>query len=155
MTNTDVGRQFTEFVVANEPSLRRALVARYGADVGREATAEALAFGWRHWDRISSMSKPVGYLYRVAQTYVRRRHRRKQLFEAQPAPAEAWVEPDLMPALASLSERQRVAVLLIHGYGWTLQEVADLLGRSRSTVQRHLQRGMTKLSDRLQGVQSA
>ena len=47
--------------------------------------------------------------------------------------------------LAGLPERQRVAVVLIHGLQWTQQEVADLLGVGRTTVERHLERGMRKL----------
>ena len=56
---------FSAFVVEVEPRLRRALTATFGADVGREAAAEALAYGWAHWSRVSAMANPAGYLYRV------------------------------------------------------------------------------------------
>jgi RNA polymerase sigma factor (sigma-70 family) len=49
--------------------------------------------------------------------------------------------------LQRLSERQRVCVVLVHGYGWTHQEVADLLGISPSSVQNHAQRGLARLRD--------
>jgi RNA polymerase sigma factor (sigma-70 family) len=55
------------------------------------------------------------------------------------------VEPGLPAALASLSENQRVAVILVAGFGWRLREVAELRGVSISTVQNHLERGMKKL----------
>ena len=48
-------------------------------------------------------------------------------------------------AMAALSERQRVTVGLVHGYGWTQQDVADLLHLSPGTVKNHLDRGMAKL----------
>jgi len=35
-------------------------------------TAEALAYAWENWDRLSSMKNPVGYLYRVGQSRARR-----------------------------------------------------------------------------------
>jgi DNA-directed RNA polymerase specialized sigma24 family protein len=35
--------------------------------------------------------------------------------------------------------------MLIHGYGWTQMEVAELLGVSKTTVQQHLERGVVKL----------
>src|SRR5215469_926755 len=70
---------FTEFVSAVEPRLRRALVAAYGFDEGREATAEALAYAWEHWDRLRLMSNIPGYLFRVGQTK-RRRKRQPVLF---------------------------------------------------------------------------
>ncbi len=59
------------------------------------------------------------------------------------------VEPGLPNALASLSKNQRVAVTLIIGFGWKLQEVAELLGVSKSTVQSHIDRGMKKLRARI------
>jgi RNA polymerase sigma factor (sigma-70 family) len=62
------------------------------------------------------------------------------------------VEPALPAAIASLSEKQRVAVFLVHGYGWTRREVAELLGISVNSVGNHLDRGLVKLRGRL-GVQ--
>jgi hypothetical protein len=50
-----------------------ALAAAAGIEAGREATAEALAYGWEHWDRVGSMENPVGYLYRVGRSKARKR----------------------------------------------------------------------------------
>jgi DNA-directed RNA polymerase specialized sigma24 family protein len=36
----------------------------------------------------------------------------------------------------------------VHGYGWTLEETSRLLGVGRSTVQKHVDRGL----DRLRGA---
>jgi RNA polymerase sigma factor (sigma-70 family) len=55
----------------------------------------------------------------------------------------------LPAALAGLPERERTIVLLLHGYGWHLTEVADTLGVSKSTVQTHDERGMKKLRTKL------
>lgn len=55
------------------------------------------------------------------------------------------MEPRLGPALARLSERQRVAVVLVNGYGWMFAEVADVLGIKVTTVQNHLNRGLDHL----------
>src|SRR3954468_22944054 len=63
---------FGDFVTLVEQRLRRALVAAYGAEVGREATADALAWAWQHWDRVQGMANPAGYLWRVGQTSARR-----------------------------------------------------------------------------------
>jgi DNA-directed RNA polymerase specialized sigma24 family protein len=90
------------------------------------------------------MEKPVGYLYRVGQT--RSRSRRETV--GFPMPAEVgmpWVEPGLAGALAALSEHQRVAVVLAHGFGWTHSEVGDVLGVAASTVQNHVERGLANL----------
>jgi len=134
---------FEVFVAAVEPRLRRAFVARYGSDRGREATAEALAYAWEHWTRIARMENPAGFLYRVGQSRTRVRRRGHAVFRA-PA-SEPWVEPKLLDALTALSEQQRTAVVLVHGFQWTLQEVADLTGVGRTTVQNHLERGLARL----------
>lgn len=56
---------FTAFFREAEPRLRRALTAAVGAEAEPDAAAEALSYGWQHWDRIAAMDNPVGYLYRM------------------------------------------------------------------------------------------
>jgi RNA polymerase sigma-70 factor (ECF subfamily) len=141
---------YTSFVRDSEPRLRQALVARFGPDRGREATAEALAYGWEHWERIAQMQNPAGYLYRVGQSRGRRRWRPLRL-PPSPHHSEPLVEPALPGALARLSGQQRTAVILVHGFAWTHNEVADLMGVSVSTLRNHLRRGMNKLRDTIGG----
>lgn len=140
---------FDAFATAAEPRLRRALVARYGAEVGREVLSEALAYGWEHWDRIKSMDNAAGYLYRVAQSRARKYFAKRPVFPPTRDVGLPWVEPGLPKALASLSGRQRQVVVLVHAYDWTHAEVAELLGISRSSVQNHLERGLAGLRSRL------
>ncbi len=142
---------FTSFVRDAEPKLRRALVAAVGAERGREATAEALAYGWEHWDRVGAMDNPAGYLYRVGRSKARRARPRPVVFPSPPSHEMPLFEPRLAGALARLPERQRTAVMLVHGYGWTYDEVAEVLGvSSRGTVQRHAQRGLDKIRGSLE-----
>lgn len=136
---------FTTFVEECEPRLKRALVAMLGAEVGVEATRDALMYGWEHWDRIRTMENPVGYLYRVGRSRARRYRRPRRLFPSSPEPDPPWVEPGLPDALQRLSDRQRTVVMLVHGHGWPMSEVADVLGLSWSTVRRHADRGMDRL----------
>ena len=146
---------YTLFVEDAGQRLRLALIARYGPDVGAEATAEALAYGWEHWDRVASMANPVGYLYRVGQSRSRALFRARRWWNRRasfPVPSdnpEPVVEPALPAAMASLSEKQRVAVLLVHGFGYSVREVAELLGVSPSTVQRNADRALAGLRDSL------
>ena len=58
---TGPSESFRLFVKESEPRLRHALVAVFGQERGREAVAEAFAFGWEHWGRVSVMDNPVGY----------------------------------------------------------------------------------------------
>ena len=39
----------------------------------REATVEALSYGWEHWARVAAMANPVGYLYVVGRDRATRR----------------------------------------------------------------------------------
>lgn len=142
--------EFKRFVEEVEPRLHRALVAHYGWEAGREAAAEALAFAWEHRSRVLGMDNPTGYLFRVGQSAARRLDRTGPLFEQPQETPEPWVEPRLGPLLAALSERQRVAVVLIHGYGWSAAEVAELIGVSRNTALSHLERGLRQLRSQLE-----
>ena len=141
---------FAEFHARAEPRLRRALIARYGGEVGREATAEALAYAWENWDRIRVMSNATGYLYRVGQSRSRRLWPRRAVFATGGEFSLPWVEPGLPGALNKLSVRQRQTVVLVHGFCYTHQEVADLLGISRTSVQNHVERGLAKLRSELE-----
>lgn len=145
-------QDFEAFVRGNEPRLRHALVAACGFDDGRDATAEALAYAWEHWTELQGVANLPGYLYRVGRTRGRRAKREPALHEA-PGWEESRFEPGLPGALASLSERQRLAVILVHGYGYSLREVAELTGLARSSIQIHAARGLARLRANL-GVTS-
>ena len=146
MKDETLTASFTDFVRDIEPRLRVALCAALGGEVGRECTADALAYAWENWGRLLTMGNPAGYLYKVGRS--RARHYRGQRPEFPPVPSDRmpWVEPGLPAAVARLSERQRVAVVLLHGLDWTYPEVADVLDLSVSTVQKHAERGLAKLA---------
>lgn len=139
---------FEEFFARAERPVRFALCARYGFEVGREATAEALAYAWEHWDRVKGMQNPAGYVYRVGQRLGRRMSQRGRPVEFVPAdPGDHLFEPGLSVALSGLSVRQRTVVMMVHGLGWTHRETAEFLGLSASTVQKHVERALSHLRD--------
>ena len=140
---------FTSFVADVEPRLRRALVSALGLDRGVEATAEALAWAWEHWDQVRTMGNPAGYLYRVGRTRSRRHKSGRVQMPDVVGTSPPWVEPGLPAALASLSEAQRASVMLVHTFGFSLAETAEMLGVAKSTVQTHLERGLRHLRDDL------
>jgi len=147
--------RFRVFVQNVEPRLHGIFFATYGHDRGREATAAALGHAWEFFERVEAMSNPVAYLYRVGQTGIRTK--KVPVVYVRPENPEVNVEPGLIPALESLPERQRQAVMLVHGEGLTLREVAELLEISIPTVQKHAERGLASLRralnvDRLEGT---
>ncbi len=146
MRDETLTASFTEFVNDVEPRLKISLCAALGSDVGSECAAEAMAYAWENWRRVSTMENPAGYLYRVGRSRARGYRSRRPTFPPVPTDRMPWVEPGLPAAVARLSERQRVVVVLRHGLDWTYQEVADLLGLSVSSVQKHAERGLAKLA---------
>lgn len=144
---------FTHFATANEARLRHALIATCGGEAGREATVEALAYGWEHWERLRKMDNPLGYLYIVGRNLSRRHRQSPPSFIEVPDDRMPDIEPALPRALAALSARQRNAVVLVHCFQWTLSEVAELMGVSKTTVQNHLERGMASLRRQIGDVE--
>jgi RNA polymerase sigma-70 factor (ECF subfamily) len=142
--------EFTRFVKEVEPRLSYAFFAAYGPEVGSEVTSEALAYAWEHWSRLSRMDNPAGYLYRVGQSKARWYHRPRICFPGIVGSSLPQVEPRLPEALMHLTQNQRLAVVLIHAMEWTEEEVAGLIGRSRSTVRTHLERGLARLRSELE-----
>jgi DNA-directed RNA polymerase specialized sigma24 family protein len=134
---------FSAFVDETESQLRRALIAVYGTERGREATCDAYAYAWEHWDRLRGVTNLVGYLYRVGQSSTRTPRSRGVV--DRPFEHDTLVEPALRGALARLSERQRAAVVLVHAVGLTVREAAEVLGVKPSTAQRHVERALIAL----------
>ena len=145
---------FTRFVEESGTRLEHSLCAAFGLEVGMEAYADSLAYAWEHWSRIKDMENPVGYLWRTGKhAGYRRKRRRPAIFPQPPAQRVPWVEPDLPGALASLPERQRIAVTLVKCFEYTLREAAEILDCKKTTVQNHVERGMAKLRTQL-GVEA-
>jgi DNA-directed RNA polymerase specialized sigma24 family protein len=137
---------YLEFVSSIDAALRRALVARFGAERGTEAYCEALVFAWEHWDRVRVMERPIPYLFTVGRSRTRRMFSTRPTFVAPPGIAdERQVEPKLAKALEGLSGKQRAAVVLVVAYGWSYAEVAEVMHVQKGTVQRHVDRGMGAL----------
>lgn len=112
-------------------------------DVAREGVAEAFARGISATDRIR---EPVPWLwrvgFRVASDELRRRGRLDRLDDSE----QAGPEPaELFEAISRLSARQRAAVILHYYAGYSLDEIAMIVGTKKSTVGVHLHRGRKQL----------
>lgn len=140
--------EFTAFLERVEPRVRRALSSSLGATEGQAATQAALTWAWENWSRVLNLSSPVGYLYRVGMTTATRGRSRELVVEAPFAASispEVGVDPDLLAALDELSAQQRAVVLLVHGYGYSLRDAAEVLNLNPSTIRVHSQRGLARL----------
>jgi RNA polymerase sigma factor (sigma-70 family) len=144
---------FAEMFEAVEPRLRRALVAWYGPVVGRDAAAEALSWAWEHRQQLDGVGNIGGYLFRVGQSAAKRDvqwRRPIQSTKCECAEQDSSFEPRLDAAMANLSGQQRAAVLMVHGYGYSFREAADVLGVSLATLRTHVGRGMERLRSELE-----
>ena len=132
------------------PRLERAFLARYGTDIAPDLTAEVIAWAWEHRAEVETVDNPGGYLFRVGQSKVREmlRWRRRKVSlppELHGAGDSARFEPALDAALMDLDDDQRTAVILVHCFGWTQPEVAELLDVELHTVRNRVHRGMRSL----------
>jgi len=140
---------FEDFVREVDRPLRQALVGALGSQRGADAHAAALAYAWTNRDRVMHVRSPIGYLYKVGRSSARVRRRPLPHLYPDADPGAPAYEPKLPAALAALPERQRVAVFLAVGCGWSFAEVARLEGTTESTVRTHVKRGLDRLRNDL------
>ena len=129
----------------------RALVARFGPDLGPDITAEVDAWAWEHQAQVLAAANPAGFLFRVGQSRARRYIRWRRSAPWSPLSDRVdFPDVDLERAVARLPRAQRSAVLLVHGFGYSYAEAADLLGTSEGSIRNHLHRGMERLRSLLE-----
>lgn len=140
---------FEEFVDEYGPQLRHAFGVRYGPDVGADVCSEALGYAWEKWPKVAGMENPAGWVFRVGQSRSRRYFRKPPQLPEPVAHSAPVVEPALPVCLSRLSNAQRLAVMLVHGYAYSIRETARLLGVAPSTVQQNATRGLARLRESL------
>ncbi len=79
---------------------------------------------------------------------------RMQAFAARstagsPANLTEWQRHQIEDALCVLSERERECYVLAHGECFSYEDIANLLGISKSSVATHIKRAQAKISERL------
>lgn len=125
----------------------RALLAFSGnAEIANDAVAEAFAQALR---RGAEVRHPERWVWRAAYRIAAGQLQQRSVPTTQPtfeALHDAGFEAvELVGVLAGLSPRQRAAVVLYHGAGYRVTEIARILGTAPSTVRVHLTRGRRRL----------
>jgi DNA-directed RNA polymerase specialized sigma24 family protein len=141
--------EFESLLVLIRSRLRPALVSKWGIEVGSDISSDIEEYSWQHSNRLIRMDNPLGYLYRVAQSRSRR-YKRWMNQSTFPTKFPDVIHEDqsvhgVLELLAGVTEEQRQCILLIHAFDWTYEEVAELLGVSRSVVNNHVHRGLSRL----------
>ncbi len=140
----EFGVRLEDFLRDSRPRLMRAFLGTLGPGRADDALSAAFEWAFTNWERLSAMSNPVGYLFRVGTT---RSTPPMAPLELPPA-GEVGLpefEPKLVPALLNLPETQRTAVWLIHACGWNYADAAEAMDIGESTVGTHASRGLAAL----------
>lgn len=127
-----------------------ALLAYAGdPDVAREAVAESFARALASESSIREIAPWVWRVaFRIAVKDLKDRKRRADASEIDKYPAP---EPrELFDVLSQLSERQRASIVLHYYVGYSLDEIADILGTRKGTIGVHLHRGRARLLELLE-----
>lgn len=126
------------------------------ADVACDSVDEAFTRALDRWEKVSTMSSPDAWVYRVALNVMRRRFNRRLLERrllmrrvVAPPPAEGELHPELWAHVGHLPERQRMAVLLRYVGDLTEAEVAGAMGISRGAVSASLAAARSRLASGL------
>jgi RNA polymerase sigma-70 factor (ECF subfamily) len=127
------------------------------ADVAQEAFARA----YQHWEHVSRLDRPDGWLfvtaYREASSIRRRIRVRRGTHPlgATPMPDSPAAELSLAYLLVGVPERQRAALLLHYHYGLRVSEIARCLRCTQGTVKSLLHRGRATLREMIEEETSA
>ena len=149
---------FEDFYRAERSNVLRAVVfALDDADLGVEATDEAMARAYERWDEVGGMRNPTGWVFRVAVNVGRNRVRRKLLERRKPVPPdpdrpdiEGVADPAIARALARLPLDQRMVVVLRFHLDWSIDEIAEAVECAAGTVKSRLHRALHRLEKMLE-----
>lgn len=125
--------------------------------LAEDLAQEALLRVVRQWDEVARLESPGGWAHRVAVNLalsaLRSRRTRRRIDDqlARWAAPHAGGDPDttvaVRRAVASLPERQRVAIVLRYFADLSVEEVADAMGCPTGTVKTLTSRGIAGLRE--------
>jgi RNA polymerase sigma factor (sigma-70 family) len=156
----DLAASFELFVDAEATRLLGALrlLTRDRAEA-EDVMQEALLKVWERWDHVRGLEDPTGYLYRTAMNLYRKRLRRAAvavrysvgLRPARDRFAEVEARDTVLRALATLTPRQRMGLVLTDLLDYTSQDAAQLMGVTATTVRVLASQGRAALKASMDG----
>jgi RNA polymerase sigma factor (sigma-70 family) len=119
---------------------------------------EALLKVWERWGHVRALDDPTGYLYRTAMNLHRKRLRRAAVAVRHAISRPHRDELDeiesrdtVLRALATLSPRQRMSLVLMDLLGYSSEDAAQLMGVKATTVRVLASQGRAALRDSMGG----
>ena len=134
---------FEDFFEAERTRLYRVMFVICGSrQEAEDISQEAFLRVWERWGRVAKLDEPVGYLHRTAMNVFRDRRRRLVLGLKRalrpPAARDELEEVETRSVaadvLASLTPRQRAAIVLTEALDYSAEEAGGILGIKGSTV---------------------
>lgn len=146
---------FEAWYVPLHPRLVASLASALGdQDLAAEAADEAIVRAYERWDSVAAMDSPNGWVYVCAFNIARRKLRRRSTEirllgrtrrDPVNAPAgEIWL------VVATLPERQRLAVVLRHIAHLREADIGDVMGITRGAVSSTLRAAYASLRTQLE-----
>jgi RNA polymerase sigma-70 factor (ECF subfamily) len=122
------------------------------ADLAREAVDEAMVRAYERWRKVSGMTNPEGWVFRVAMNWATSRLRRRKLLLRSAEPISVSEIPDVadlrvVEAVRRLPPRQRDVVVARFILDMSEADTAQALGIPRGTVKSRLSRGLSTLKE--------
>lgn len=159
-------QRFEELFRMHYPAVRGYALRRTSTDAAQDVVAETFLTAWRRLDDVPADALPwlFGVARRVLANQRRSENRATALAErvaaagpaATSAPEEALGEAELVrAALASLSEKDREALMLVAWHGLSGERAARAAGCSNVTFGVRLHRARRRLADRLRALEPA
>jgi RNA polymerase sigma-70 factor (ECF subfamily) len=143
---------FAMLVEKHERPLRAFLARTFDADVADDVAQEAFLKAWRAAGQYDGRARYSTWLTRIAWRCRMDALRKNRPIEAE---AETHVHPpslELDDMLARLSERERAALVLCDGHGWTHAEAAELLQLPLGTLKSIVARAKARCREMWQGA---
>jgi RNA polymerase sigma-70 factor (ECF subfamily) len=139
----DLASTFEAFVDAETARFHGALrlLTRDRAET-EDLMQDAYLKVWERWHHVRSLEDPTGYLYRTAMNLYRNRRRRaavaiRHAVRSRPARdqlSEVESRDEVLRALATLSPRQRMSLVLTDLLDYSSEEAGRLMGVKATTV---------------------
>lgn len=152
----EASEAFALFFKNNSGLVFRALLAgTLNRAAAEDATAEAFARAYAHWDTVADHPNPRAWVLRVAWNYHWSSWRRWEgrwstdLPGPTPLAVEPWSDPDLVAAIRDLPQGQREVIVLVALGELTPSQAARVLGIAVGTVRSQLFRARVALRQAL------
>ena len=156
MRTVDRGEYEEVFRSAYASVLRTAFLVLHDRGRAEEVTQDGFLRLYERWSQAVSYDHPVAWVRKVVvrdaiRRAERERRQRPTLVLVDRGTSDRVPDLDLLQAVAELPPRQRAAVALFYLDDRPVDEVADLMEISSSTVRQHLFQARERLSEVLSG----